>query len=155
MISPSFMLCMTQHVGISLMFKRKEFEIIRSRLMEPRHFIQVVLGPRQVGKTTTIRQVLATLGKPSLYFSADDVRDAGPQWLSRCWETARIEASRNPDKEIILIIDEVQKVPNWSEVVKKEWDSDSWNERPIKVLLLGSSRALGHFRKFNPLTSKG
>lgn len=68
MISPSFMLCMTQHVGISLMFKRKEFEIIRSRLMEPRHFIQVVLGPRQVGKTTTIRQVLATLGKPSLYF---------------------------------------------------------------------------------------
>lgn len=142
MISPSFMLCMTQHVGRSLMFKRKEFEIIRSRLMEPRHFIQVVLGPRQVGKTTTIRQVLATLGKPSLYFSADDVRDAGPQWLSRCWETARIEASRNPDKEIILIIDEVQKVPNWSEVVKKEWDSDSWNERPIKVLLLGSSRAL-------------
>ena len=84
--------------------------------MEPRHFIQVVLGPRQVGKTTTIRQVLAALGKPSLYFSADDVRDAGPQWLSRCWETARIEASRNPDKEIILIIDEVQKVPNWSEV---------------------------------------
>lgn len=40
------------------------------------------------------------------------------------------------------MIDEIQKVPNWSETVKRQWDDDTWNERNIKVVLLGSSRAL-------------
>lgn len=123
------------------MYKRREYELIRSRLLEPRHLMQLVLGPRHVGKTTTVRQVLADLGKPFLYFSADDDRGSGADWLSRCWDTARIEATRTADQELILVIDEVQKIPNWVEVVKKEWDSDTCHDRKLKVLLIGSSQA--------------
>ena len=123
------------------MYKRREFDLIRSRLLEPRHFLQLVLGPRHVGKTATVRQVLADLEKPCLYISADDAPGASPPWLSRCWETARIEANRTADKEIVLVIDEVQKIPNWTEAVKKEWDSDTWHDRKIKVLLIGSPQA--------------
>lgn len=123
------------------MYMRGEFDLIRSRLLEPRHLMQLVLGPRHAGKTTTVRQVLADLEKPYLYFSADDAPGAGPLWLSRCWETARIEANRTADKEIVLVIDEVQKIPNWTEAVKKEWDSDTWHDRLIKAVLIGSPQA--------------
>ena len=43
---------------------------------------------------------------------------------------------------MLLVIDEIQKIHNWSEVVKKEWDDDTFHDRNIKVLLLGSSRVL-------------
>lgn len=124
------------------MIQRKEYALIRSRLLEPRHFIQVVLGPRQVGKTTTIRQVLSSLEAPHLYFSADSVPTAGEAWISSCWNAARLLSKQNSNSDVVLAIDEIQKISNWSEAVKKEWDADSWENRPIKVVLLGSSRAL-------------
>ncbi len=124
------------------MFTRKEFSLIKQRVTEPRRFIQVVLGPRQIGKTTVVRQVLETLDAPSLYYSADAVAAAGASWLSSCWETARVEYAKGEGKDFLLVIDEIQKVPNWSETVKREWDADTWNARSIKLLLLGSSRAL-------------
>jgi predicted AAA+ superfamily ATPase len=111
-------------------------------LGEPRKFIQVVLGPRQIGKTTVVRQVLHDINKPQLYFSADDTAVAGSAWLASCWTAARLEAQTHPDAGCVLVIDEIQKVPNWSETVKRQWDDDTWNERNIKVVLLGSSRAL-------------
>ena len=43
-------------------------------------------------------------------------------------------------EQIVLVIDEIQKIGNWSEAVKKEWDDDTFYARNIKVLLLGSSR---------------
>lgn len=124
------------------MFTRKEFSLIKQRVTEPRRFIQVVLGPRQIGKTTVVRQVLETLDAPSLYYSADAVAAADTSWLSSCWETARVEYAKGEGKDFLLVIDEIQKVPNWSETVKREWDADTWNARSIKLLLLGSSRAL-------------
>lgn len=124
------------------MFTRKEFSLIKQRVTEPRRFIQVVLGPRQIGKTTVVRQVLETLDAPSLYYSADAVAAADASWLSSCWETARVEYAKGEGKDFLLVIDEIQKVPNWSETVKREWDADTWNARSIKLLLLGSSRAL-------------
>lgn len=123
------------------MFKRREFDLIRSRLLESRRFIQLVLGPRQVGKTTVVKQVLEAVEIPSLYYLADDA-PAGAAWLSACWEKARLKAQTTPNREIVLVIDEIQKIPNWTEVVKCEWDRDSWEKRPIKLLLVGSSRAL-------------
>ncbi len=124
------------------MFVRSEFSLIKKRLTEKRRFIQVVLGPRQVGKTTLVLQVLKSLNCPRLYFSADKVLAGDAAWLSSCWNAARLEAKKHPKEDVVLAIDEVQKVENFSEVVKREWDEDTREKRPIKVLLLGSSRAL-------------
>lgn len=124
------------------MLTRQEYDVLRRRLDEPRKVIQVVLGPRQIGKTTVVRQVLCDINTLHLYFSADDTAVAGSAWLASCWTAARLEAQTHPDAGCVLVIDEIQKVPNWSETVKRQWDDDTWNERNIKVVLLGSSRAL-------------
>ena len=124
------------------MLTRQEYDVLRRRLDEPRKVIQVVLGPRQIGKTTVVRQVLCDINTPHLYFSADDTAVAGSAWLASCWTAARLEAQTHPDAGCVLVIDEIQKVPNWSETVKRQWDDDTWNERNIKDVLLGSSRAL-------------
>ncbi len=124
------------------MYKRAEYQTIKSRLEEPRKFIQVVMGPRQIGKTTIVKQVLKELAAPYLFYSADNVPVSNVAWISNCWEAARSLKSNNGCDSIILVIDEIQKISNWSEVVKKEWDEDSFSDTNIKVLLLGSSRVL-------------
>lgn len=124
------------------MYYRSYFQIVIDRLKEERRFIQVIVGPRQVGKTTLVKQVLKVIGKPFLFFSADNVAESNGTWVSNCWSAAR-QLLRNPDyKEVVLVIDEIQKITNWSEVVKKEWDADSFNDVNVKVVLLGSSRVL-------------
>jgi predicted AAA+ superfamily ATPase len=115
---------------------------IVARLKEPRSFIQVLVGPRQVGKTTMAKQLLKSLDLPGNYITADNISNADGQWLSIQWETARIMQKQAPRKPYILIIDEIQKIGNWSEVVKQQWDQDTADKTPIKVLLLGSSRIL-------------
>lgn len=122
------------------MYKRAEYQIIKNRLEEPRKFIQVVMGARQIGKSTVVKQVLKDLDLPYLFYSADNVPASNTAWVSDCWEAVRSLKRSNNWETAILVIDEIQKVSNWSEVVKKEWDDDSFNDRNIKVLLLGSSR---------------
>lgn len=100
------------------------------------------MGPRQVGKSTVVKQVLHDIKVPHLLFLADDVPASQRYWISDCWNQARIFLKTQNAKEVILVIDEIQKIRNWSEIVKKEWDTDSYNDTPIKVLLLGSSRVL-------------
>lgn len=112
------------------------------RLKEPRTFIQVLTGPRQVGKTTMVRQSLQKVDVPNIYVSADNEANPDSNWLISQWENARIIQKQNEDKAFILAVDEIQKVPNWSEAVKQCWDQDSQNNLPIKVVLLGSSRIL-------------
>lgn len=124
------------------MYTRKEFALLRQRLEEPRHFIQVVLGPRQIGKSTLVKQVLKSLAVPHLFFAADDVPTSQKKWISDCWSQARLMVRGQGLKEMVLVIDEIQKLVGWSETVKKEWDADTFNDVPIKVLLLGSSRVL-------------
>lgn len=124
------------------MYTRKEFALLRQRLEEPRHFIQVVLGPRQIGKSTLVKQVLKSLAVPHLFFAADDVPTSQKKWISDCWSQARLTVRGQGLKEMVLVIDEIQKLVGWSETVKKEWDADTFNDVPIKVLLLGSSRVL-------------
>ena len=72
------------------MFKRKVFDTIYQRLCEPRKFLQVVMGPRQVGKTTVVKQVLDALGKPFVLHSADAVPSTDSSWISQCWAMARL-----------------------------------------------------------------
>jgi len=114
---------------------------IKRRVSEPRKFIQVLVGPRQVGKTTVVKQVLQQISMKYHYVSADDLFTADSAWIRREWSNARLQLQQS-DKELLLVIDEVQKAPNWSEVVKKEWDADSFSDVNIKVILLGSSRLL-------------
>ncbi|PKP21371.1 MAG: AAA family ATPase [Bacteroidetes bacterium HGW-Bacteroidetes-19] len=124
------------------MYKRAYYQTIINRLEEPRRFIQVVMGPRQVGKTTTVKQTLQEIKKPYLFFSADMVPATQNSWISDCWANARSKIKFDELNEIILVIDEIQKIKNWSEAVKKEWDDDTFNDINIKVVLLGSSRVM-------------
>jgi len=125
------------------MFKRYAYKNIFSRLTEPRRFIQALSGPRQVGKTTLIQQVMKDIGIPSHYVSADAVSAASPVWLQQQWETARIKHKSSLHKKgFILAIDEIQKIPGWSDTVKLLWDQDTGKRINIKVVLLGSAPLL-------------
>ena len=126
------------------MYQRAQYQIIMDRLREPRKFIQVVMGPRQIGKTTVVKQVLKTLANeiPFLMFSADDIPTHQNAWISDCWESARAKMKFENSNEMILVIDEIHKLKGWSETVKKEWDSDNLYDVNLKVLLLGSSRIM-------------
>ncbi len=124
------------------MYKRKQFKKIITRLSEPRKFIQVLMGPRQVGKSTLVKQVLQEIAIPYQLFLADDIPATQSNWISDCWNQVRLLQKTQHLSEMILVIDEIQKINNWSERVKREWDYDSYNDINIKVLLLGSSRVL-------------
>ncbi|MBR6774471.1 MAG: ATP-binding protein [Bacteroidales bacterium] len=124
------------------MYKRAEYHKIKSRLEEDRKFIQVVTGARQIGKSTVVKQVLKDIELPYQFFSADNVPASNTAWISNCWAAVRSLKENNAWDCVILVIDEIQKIANWSEAVKKEWDDDTFNDRNIKVLLLGSSRVL-------------
>ena len=119
------------------MKKRPVFDQILQRLREPRKFIQVLLGPRQVGKTTLALQAADELQKPSHYASADLASLQDLSWLVEQWEVARQKADL--ERGVLLVIDEVQKIPNWSEVVKSLWDEDTRKGSNVAVMILGSS----------------
>lgn len=124
------------------MFYRPYFQTVKERIQEDRKFIQVILGPRQVGKTTMITQLLPQLSIPNLYESADAVLATNSAWLTQIWESARLQIKVSGAKEFLLVIDEIQKIDNWSEIVKQQWDKDTREKINIKVILLGSSRLL-------------
>ncbi len=126
---------------MSKSIKRTHYQLLASRLQEPRRLLQAIYGPRQVGKTTLVNQVLKELKVPSLSVSADDT-NSNPAWIDQQWNTARQRLHQLEAPEFLLVIDEIQKIGNWSEVVKKNWDADTQQNLPIKVLLLGSSRLL-------------
>lgn len=124
------------------MYQRPYFQELTARLKEPRKFIQVLMGPRQVGKSTLAEQVLQEFKLPFLSVSADAVPNTGDVWLEQQWEAARLQHQNSGAFDFILAIDEIQKINNWSEITKKLWDEDTRKKRNIKVILLGSSRLL-------------
>lgn len=124
------------------MIIRSQSNDLIMHLQEPRRTIQVVAGPRQVGKTTLVKQVLQQLSTPSRFFNADGVEPDDKDWIAARWEEVRALMHFNQYQEIVLVIDEVHKINNWSEQVKREWDADTFNDVNIKVVLLGSSRLL-------------
>lgn len=123
-------------------YVRPQSSIIAQRLAEPRRFIQVVAGPRQVGKTTLVQQVLERSKRPFHFASADEPTLRGTDWIEQQWEAARFEALTAGKRGSVLVLDEVQKVPAWSEAVKRLWDADTRAKRPVKALLLGSAPLL-------------
>ena len=133
-------------------FKRDIELQIKDRLAENAKFIQVVIGPRQVGKTTAVRQALADLGLPSHYSVADLPAPPEPAWIEAQWKQSRNMAEKHGS--VILVLDEVQKVERWSEVVKKLWDEDRAEGRDIRVAVLGSSALLLHRGLFESLAGR-
>ena len=124
------------------MFERKHLAILKSRMAEPRRRIQIVMGPRQVGKSTMVGQFSDQTNVPFDFFAADNVSRFDTSWIPNHWRESRLKMDLRGEAEHILIIDEVQKIQNWSEQVKKEWDEDTRSGRNLKVILLGSSRVL-------------
>ena len=124
------------------MYQRKQYHTLFSRMREKRRFIQVIMGPRQVGKSTLMKQVVNALDIPFVFYPADAIPATRLSWISDCWNAARAKMRVEGLKELILVIDEIQKITGWSEVVKKEWDSDSFYDVNLKVILLGSSRVM-------------
>jgi predicted AAA+ superfamily ATPase len=113
--------------------KRNFTKILEKRLREKLNFIQVVLGPRQVGKTTGLQQIVQTWPGPALMVSADELITPSIDWLKLNWEKAK-----NSGDDTLFIIDEVQKIPDWSTVIKYLFDQNRAS-RTLKIVLLGSA----------------
>src|SRR5437879_573775 len=124
------------------LFRRPAFDALARRLREPRRFIQVMAGPRQVGKTTLVRQVLEGLTVPSHYASADDPALRDRAWLRAQWGEGRVLAGEGGRRGAVLVLDEVQKITEWSTAVKALWDEDAATGVPLRVVVLGSAPLL-------------
>jgi predicted AAA+ superfamily ATPase len=109
----------------------REFVARLETRLSGRPLIQVLVGPRQVGKTTGLRQLLSRSAVKSHYANADDLLVTDRTWLLEQWQKARLLGDGT-----LLVIDEIQKVPNWSETLKSLWDKDPF---ALRVVVLGSS----------------
>lgn len=107
--------------------------VLEKRLKEDLNFIQVVLGPRQVGKTTGLKQIAGRWPGPVQMVSADESATPSADWIELNWKLARAKGAGT-----LLVIDEIQKIPGWSQAVKCLFDEDRAARR-LKVVLLGSA----------------
>ncbi|MEA5020129.1 MAG: AAA family ATPase [Gordonibacter sp.] len=123
-----------------LPYQRPLVTTLVNRMNEPRRFMQILIGPRQTGKSTAIKQALQHMNIP-YHFSQASIENSSRDWLRAQWLQARnlIGAIHS---SVLLVIDEVQLVDQWSAVVKELWDEDAWNDIDLRVVLTGSSSLL-------------
>ena len=124
------------------MFLRPQLAALSRRLREPRRFIQVLAGPRQVGKTTLARQAIEGSDLLAHYASADEPSLRDRTWVEAQWDIGRLRARDGGRRGALLVLDEVQKVPGWSGRVKRLWDEDTAAGIRLRVVLLGSAPLL-------------
>lgn len=122
-------------------FERPLVNVLLRALAKRSAVFQVIIGPRQVGKTTIARQVLNKLRYPSVYASADAPLPPGPEWIETQWRLAEVELKKSK-KPIILVLDEIQKVRGWGEALKRLWDNARQVGQDIRLVVLGSSALL-------------
>ncbi len=122
------------------MYRRDISHTLEKRLTEPRRFMQIVVGPRQTGKTTAVKQALRSGSFPLVHLDAERLMSLPETQIAIQWEQARQLAQR--EGTAVLFIDEIQRLRNWPNVVKALWDEDSWNDVPLHVVLSGSSTLL-------------
>ncbi len=121
-------------------YKRPLQATLLDHLSRPATVVQVLIGPRQVGKTTIARQIQEAIGFPSIYATADSPVPLDSAWIETQWRLASAELAAS-GKPVLLILDELQKVRGWSETLKLLWDARSPGAE-IRVLILGSSSLL-------------
>ena len=125
------------------MYKRPCFNLLMVRLKEQRQFLQVLAGPRQSGKTTLARQIMEEYPGQTHYVSADEPAIKSRIWIEQQWDNARLKITEGKKvRRGLLILDEIQKIPGWSETVKYLWDQDTAKKLQLHVLILGSSPLL-------------
>ncbi|MFA5809007.1 MAG: ATP-binding protein [Thermoleophilia bacterium] len=126
-----------------MVFKRATYQLLLKHVTEPRRFIQVLSGPRQTGKTTLARQVMEGFKGPSHYATADEPTLKDQVWVEEQWEIARVAATAGGKRrKTLLVLDEIQKISDWSETVKRLWDEDAASGLPLQVMVLGSAALL-------------
>lgn len=126
------------------MFQRDQVKTIVSRITETKNpLIQVVVGPRQSGKSTMLVQALEQIKLDRNFVSADDAIVPSRQWLETEWQQARNMAA-SQEKPVVLIVDEIQKIPHWSNTVKALYDADKRTKTKVIPVLSGSSSLLIH-----------
>jgi predicted AAA+ superfamily ATPase len=123
------------------MYERSVVEAVRRMVQEGPPLLHVLVGARQVGKTTAAEQVIEKLGTPHIFAAADTPLPPGPEWIETHWARAHT-LRKDTAQSVVLVLDEVQKVRGWSEQVKRLWDEDRRRKQPLHVLLLGSSSLL-------------
>lgn len=124
-------------------FERSLVNVLLKALGKRSPVFQVIVGPRQVGKTTIAHQVLKKLSYPSVYASADSPLPPGPEWIETQWRLAEVELKKSK-KPVILVLDEIQKVRGWGESLKRLWDNARQVGEDIRLMVLGSSALLLH-----------
>lgn len=124
-------------------FERPLLHELAAFAAEHPQVIQALVGPRQVGKTTLARQLMARSDVPALYASADAPLPPGPEWIETQWRLAGLKASA-VGGPVLLVLDEIQKVRGWSETVKRLWDAERSADGHVRLLILGSSSLLIH-----------
>ena len=139
-------------------FQRHQVATLVDRLNDRPARLILVSGPRQTGKTTIVLQALEHIERPHTYIAVDEpytphapVEDephwdsaAGQRdsaWIARNWTHARLRTERS-GQGFILVFDEIQNIPNWSNTVKGLWDADRRNGTNLHVVILGSAPLL-------------
>ena len=123
-------------------YQRSIVSTIKQRIEEPRRFMQIVVGPRQTGKTTAVNQAVAQVDLPCLFAEATK-NESTQDWIKAQWYRARnLFASQH--RPVLLVVDEVQFIRGWPAAVKTLWDEDTSNRIEVKVVLTGSSATLIH-----------
>lgn len=99
-----------------------------------------------MGKSTLVQQVAEDLAAVVRYASADEPTLRGAEWIAQQWEAARLATGSAGKRRLagrrdgaVLVLDEIQKIPGWSETVKRLWDEDTRKRVPLKAVLPGSS----------------
>ena len=112
--------------------------LLRARLGEPAPGrIQLVSGPRQVGKTTLLLALAAELGPVAIYAACDSPEATLPGFWDRLWHQA--EATAAERGRAVVLLDEAHLLPNWAARLKGEWDRLRRRALAVHVVATGSS----------------
>ena len=123
------------------MIKRTLYDIVSKRLFKGKTIL--IIGPRQVGKTTLIREVLK--GQKILFLDGDD-----PTVRERLTNPNTIELATLIGKDKIVFIDEAQRIENIGLTAKIIHDQFT----EIQLILSGSSAFELRNTTSEPLTGR-
>lgn len=113
-------------------------ELLLQRLAEPAPSrIQLLAGPRQVGKTTLLLELAEKLGSVAIYVAADGPEASLPGFWERLW--ARAESCAKADGRAVVLLDEAHVLHDWATRLKGEWDRLRRRRLAVQIVATGSS----------------